>query len=156
MRGGLRTLQRLATVATLSEFCRVADRKGLIDEVSLVYEASQLQYLLRQDFTKVMTAALVRGLDLFVSSSTGSSSVQNNLSNHTSATADLHQTTESGASCQADSSNSSRALQHSQSILPVTAACMACRRAVGTCLRWQLRSSDGIAVWMTARLNVFG
>lgn len=62
MRGGLKTLQRLAAVGSLSEFCQVADRKSLIEELNLVHDPSQRRYLQRLNFTTVLTAALVRGL----------------------------------------------------------------------------------------------
>jgi hypothetical protein len=74
MGGGLKTLQRLAAVSSLSEFCRVADKKGLIDEPTLVNEPSTIPHLLRLDYTTALTAALVRGLELFVSSSVCSAS----------------------------------------------------------------------------------
>jgi hypothetical protein len=91
MGGGLKTLQRLAAVSSLSEFCRVAEKKSLMDELILVQVGSMISFLQRQDFTTVLTAALVRGLELLVSSSVGSGASTSTSANTSRATAHAKQ-----------------------------------------------------------------
>jgi hypothetical protein len=109
----------------LSDFCRIADRKSLIDELNLVHDPSQRRCLQRLSFTTVLTAALSKGLELYLSSSSSSESSTNDSSPNTnSMPSESFQHPDRDINrqdSQQDQQDSTSALQHNQTIPPLTA-----------------------------------
>lgn len=72
----MRALQLLASARNLSEFCRFADRKAFLDELASEYPSKHLE------LTADLTAALVRGLELYLSSSSNSPTIPSSGTRH--------------------------------------------------------------------------
>lgn len=88
-----------------------------MDELNLAHDPSQFPHLLRQDFTTVLTAALVRGLQLYVSSSIVHADSSSSSSSSTRA---AHpQEHQDGVPPASGARYSSSTLQHGQDIPPL-------------------------------------